>query len=139
MQNRTQSGEARELRVLLAAVFEALNIPHPATVGDAETHNRIILDRVLDARVALEGVLRRGDDPGWSAEYLRVRLTEKPATGYRAASLAERPGTNVPGDQAADEDERARRSVDAQFPVVARFLADDRASETTDAERGEGR
>ncbi|MGP4092570.1 hypothetical protein [Streptomyces sp. KR55] len=73
-----------ELRELLAAVLEAIAIPHPATVGDGEVHGRILLDRVMDARVALEGVLQRGDEPGWSADYLRERLAEKPATGYRA-------------------------------------------------------
>lgn len=70
-------------RDLLRAVLEALAIPHPATVGDSEVHDRILMDRVMDARVALEGVLQRGDDPGWSADYLRARLAEKPATGYR--------------------------------------------------------
>lgn len=119
MTNRTESGDARELRVLLAAVFEALDIPHPATVGDAEAHDRILKDRVIDARVALEGVLRRGDEPGWSAEYLQGRLAEKPATGYRTAGSAVQPR-----DEAAEE--RVRRSVDAQFPAVAAFLADER-------------
>jgi hypothetical protein len=71
-------------RALLAAVLEALDIPYPATVGDSEVHDRILLDRVMHAKVALEGVLQRGDDPGWSADYLRSRLAEKPATGYRA-------------------------------------------------------
>jgi len=70
-------------RDLLAAVLEALAIPYPATVGDSEVHDRILLDRVMDARVALEGVLQRGDDAGWSADYLRSRIAEKPATGYR--------------------------------------------------------
>ncbi|MGW3408092.1 hypothetical protein [Streptomyces sp. NPDC000888] len=71
-------------RVLLAAVLEALDIPSPATIGDGEVYERILLNRVLDVRVALQGVLQRGDDPGWSADYLRARLAEKPATGYRA-------------------------------------------------------
>jgi hypothetical protein len=71
-------------RELLAAILEALDIPSPATVGDGEVHDRILLNRVTDAKVALEGVLRRGDDPGWSADYLRGRLAEKPADGYRA-------------------------------------------------------
>jgi hypothetical protein len=69
-------------RVLLKAVLEALDIPAPATVGDAEVHDRLLLDRVLDAKVALQGVLRRDDDPSWSADYLRARLSGKPATGY---------------------------------------------------------
>jgi hypothetical protein len=70
-------------RDLLRAVLEALDIPSPATVGDGEVYDRILLDRVMDAVVALQGVLRRGDDAGWSADYLRARLAEKPATGYR--------------------------------------------------------
>lgn len=76
-------------RALLAAVLEAIALPYPATVGDAEVHDRILLDRVIDARVAIEGVLQRGDEPGWSADYLRARLAEKPAVGYRVAG--ERP------------------------------------------------
>jgi len=121
--DRTEPSAA-ELRQLLAVVLEALDIPSPATIGDGEVYDRILLDRVLDARVALGGVLRRGDDPGWSADYLRARLAEKPATGYRAAGSAEQ----LHDDQ-ADEAERARRSVDAQFPVVAEFLAKERADE----------
>ncbi|WP_455360000.1 hypothetical protein [Streptomyces sp. SYSU K21746] len=74
-----------ETRVLLEAVLEAIAIPHPATTGDGEVHDRILADRVMHARIALENVLNRGDDPGWSADYLRTRLTEHPATGYRAA------------------------------------------------------
>lgn len=70
-------------RNLLQAVLDALDIPSPATVGDSEVHDRILLDRVMHAKVALEGVLQRGDDPGWSADYLRARLAEKPPTGYR--------------------------------------------------------
>lgn len=84
MQNRTESGEARELRVLLEAVLEAVAIPYPATIGEEERHNEILNDRVMDARIALEGVLHRGDEPGWTADYLRTRLAERPATGYRA-------------------------------------------------------
>ncbi|MDX3689928.1 hypothetical protein PV726_06170 [Streptomyces europaeiscabiei] len=70
-------------RDLLRAVLDALDIPAPATVGDGQVHDRILLDRVMDAVAALRGVLRNGDDPGWSADYLRARLAEKPATGYR--------------------------------------------------------
>lgn len=86
MNDRTPNptpGRPNELRALLAAVLEAIALPYPATIGDAEVHGRILSDRVIDARVALEGVLHRGDDPGWSADYLRSRLAEKPATGYR--------------------------------------------------------
>lgn len=70
-------------RVLLAAVLEALDIPSPATVGDSEAHREILASRAMDAVIALRGVLDQGDDPGWAADYLRARLAEKPATGYR--------------------------------------------------------
>lgn len=70
-------------RALLAAVLEALDIRHPATVGDSEAHGEILASRVMDAVTALRGVLQEGDDPGWSADYLRSRLAEKPADGYR--------------------------------------------------------
>lgn len=72
-------------RALLAAVLEALTIPHPATIGDSEVHGRILADRAMHASIALENVLHRDDYPGWSADYLRARLAEHPPTGYRAA------------------------------------------------------
>ncbi|GAB2960143.1 hypothetical protein [Streptomyces heilongjiangensis] len=75
--------EARELRQLLAAVLDALDIPNPATVGDRERFHQVLGDRALDAVTALRGVFQHGDDAGWSADYLRARLAEKPATGYR--------------------------------------------------------
>jgi hypothetical protein len=83
MPDRTPSSS--ELRALLAAVLEAIAIPHPATIGDGEAHGAVLADRVMHARIALENVLQRGDDAGWSADYLRARLGEHPPTGYRAA------------------------------------------------------
>lgn len=70
-------------RVLLAVVLEALEIPSPATVGDSAAYRELLASRAMDAVIALRGVLDQGDDPGWSADYLRARLAEKPATGYR--------------------------------------------------------
>ncbi|MET7900364.1 hypothetical protein ABZS86_02425 [Streptomyces sp. NPDC005355] len=72
------------VRELLRAVLEALDIHAPATVGDGEVHDRLLADRAMHAVIALRGVLQDGDDPGWSADYLRARLTEHPTTGYRA-------------------------------------------------------
>lgn len=74
-----------EATSLLAALLEALDIPHPATVGDGEAHDRILAQRVMHARIALGSVLERDGDPGWEADYLRARLAEHPPTGYRAA------------------------------------------------------
>ena len=126
MTDRTEP-TAGELRQLLAVVLEALDIPSPATVGDSETHREILAHRTMDAVVALRGVLHQGDDPGWSADYLRTRLTERPATGYRTW------GTDKDAiEDQDDERERVRRSVDEQFPAVARFLADERAREDSE-------
>jgi len=82
MTDRTTSPD--ELRSLLAAVHEALAIPHPATIGDGEVYDRVLAARVMHARIALESVLVRADDPGYSADYLRARLAEHPPAGYRA-------------------------------------------------------
>lgn len=72
-------------RDLLAAVLEAVDIPPASTVGDAEVRDQILRDRMIDVRVALERALRQGMDPAWEAAYLRARLAEKPASGYRTA------------------------------------------------------
>lgn len=71
-------------RDLLAAVLEALDIPNPATSDDEKVHDSILRHRAIDARIALRGVLADGDDPAWSASYLRAKLAEMPAVGYRA-------------------------------------------------------
>lgn len=69
----------------LRAVREALDIPHPATVGDGETHDRILQERVRHAVVMLRSVLEpdRHPDVPWSTAYLRDRLAEHPAEGYK--------------------------------------------------------
>lgn len=71
------------MRTLAEAVLDALAIPHPATIGDGPAHAEVLGARVMHARIALENVLQRGDDPGWSADYLRTKLGEHPPTGYR--------------------------------------------------------
>ncbi|MEU2598427.1 hypothetical protein ABZ669_14545 [Streptomyces hirsutus] len=69
---------------LLAAVLEALDIPHPATVGGTEAHDRLLNARAVHARIALRSALDDGPDlgPAWNAQYLRERLAEHPVTGY---------------------------------------------------------
>lgn len=73
-----------EMRDLLAAVLEAIDLPHPATAGGAEVHDRLLSARVMHARVALRNLLDDGPDlgPAWSAKYLRERLAEQPVAGY---------------------------------------------------------
>jgi hypothetical protein len=70
----------------LEAVREALSIPHAATVGDDEIRTKILLERVGHTVVMLDSILR-GEHPApdavWSIGYLRARLAEHPATGYK--------------------------------------------------------
>ncbi|MGH3263111.1 MAG: hypothetical protein ACRDNS_14060 [Trebonia sp.] len=69
----------------LRAVREALDIPRPATVGDGEAHDRILEERVMHAVVMLRSILEldRHPDVPWSTAYLRDRLAEHPAEGYK--------------------------------------------------------
>lgn len=69
---------------LLKAILEALDIPSPATVGDGEVHDRILLERVMHVKTALRSELE-GHPIGieWTTEYLRERLADCPPVGYR--------------------------------------------------------
>ncbi|MFF3060887.1 hypothetical protein [Streptomyces sp. NPDC057909] len=73
------------IRGLLTAVLEALDIPHPATVGDSEIHDRLLADRAMHAVIALRSALDDKPlmDVEWTTTYLRERLAEHPPTGYR--------------------------------------------------------
>lgn len=71
-------------RVLMEAVLEALTMPSPASLADRDVHDRILADRVVYVRIVLESALKNADDVDWAARYLRGRLAERPATGYRA-------------------------------------------------------
>lgn len=73
-----------DVRDLLTAVLEALDIPHPATVGGDEVYARVRNERATHAVVALRSVL--DDKPlmgiEWTAAYLREQLVFHPPTGY---------------------------------------------------------
>jgi hypothetical protein len=73
------------VRELLAAVLEAIDLPHPATVGDEPAHRELLAGRAMHAAVALRTVLaaERDGEPAFSTAYLRERLAEMPADGYR--------------------------------------------------------
>ncbi|WP_367574103.1 hypothetical protein [Streptomyces griseoaurantiacus] len=85
MQDRTPD----VVRDLLAAVFDALDIPAPATVGGSEAHDRVLNDRAVHAKIALRDVLD-GAPLGveWTTRYLRERLAESPPTGYVTSAQA---------------------------------------------------
>ena len=73
-------------RDALTAVLEALNIPHAATVGEDETRTKILLDRARHTVIMLESILDGSHpqpDVPWAVAYLRTRLAEHPAEGYR--------------------------------------------------------
>lgn len=68
----------------LQAVLEALDIAHAATVGYAEIRTAILVERAGHAKLMLATVLGQDHhDPAWAVAYLRDRLAEHPATGYR--------------------------------------------------------
>lgn len=78
------------VRDLLAAVLEAIDLPHPATTGGAAVHDQLLVDRVTHARIALRSVLDDdAPDTAWEAEYLRKRLAQHPVTGYVTTEQAD--------------------------------------------------
>jgi hypothetical protein len=79
-------GPAREaLLDALRAVHEAIGIPHSATVRDQEVRDAILVERVGHAVAMLDGILGVDAfiDVPWSVAYLRARLAEHPAAGYK--------------------------------------------------------
>ncbi|MEU5707897.1 hypothetical protein [Streptomyces flaveolus] len=78
------------VRDLLTAVLEAIDLPHPATFGGSEAHDRLLNERAVHARIALRSVLDR--DPAtveWTASYLRERIAKHPITGYVTVDQAQ--------------------------------------------------
>lgn len=45
------------VRDVVRAVPEALDIPHAPSVGDRETHDRVMSEQAMDATIALRSVL----------------------------------------------------------------------------------
>jgi hypothetical protein len=75
---------AGEYRAALEAVREALGIPYAATTGEDAKRTEILKERVMHALVMVEAVLGDGHSPvAWYVAYLRDRLAEHPAHGYR--------------------------------------------------------
>lgn len=75
-----------DVRELLSAILDAINIPHPATIGDTAEHHRVLAERAMHAVIALRSALDDATVMGidWTTEYLRKRLDEHPPTGYTA-------------------------------------------------------
>lgn len=97
----SDKSSAPELRALLAVVLDALTLPY-----DTPDYGRRILDRAMWARTAVKGALTEDPaDIGWEADFLRGKLA---------------------AEQADAEKKAVQASVDRAFPVVARFLAEER-------------
>lgn len=77
------SDTAADVRALLDAVLEAIDIPHPATVGDQDAY-RAVLDRRLGLAVivARAALAEEPDSIAWNTAYLHRKLAEHPPTGY---------------------------------------------------------
>jgi hypothetical protein len=69
----------------LAAVREAIDIPHAATLGDEARRAHVLAARVMRAVICLEALTGKHADREVAGEvaYLRERLAEHPAEGYK--------------------------------------------------------
>jgi hypothetical protein len=75
---------AADLLDALAAVREAIGIPHAATVGDAETRDAILVERAMHVVVFLDsGAASDPDRIRHGVAYLREQLAKHPAAGYK--------------------------------------------------------
>ncbi|MDQ1039665.1 hypothetical protein QFZ75_006081 [Streptomyces sp. V3I8] len=86
------TGLPEPVRDLLAVVLEALDLPHPATIGGCEAHDSLLNSRAVHARIALCAVLDEDGPnmgPSWNARYLRERLAEHPVAGYVTVDQAQ--------------------------------------------------
>jgi hypothetical protein len=86
-----------KIRELLGAVLAAIDIPYPATLGDATRHRELLAERVMHATITLRHVLAREGtrfpaDLPWETAYLREQLTAHPPAGYKSGPW---PGTPV--------------------------------------------
>lgn len=70
-----------DVRDLLAALYEALDVPSPdITVADEKAHYELIERRAFDARIVIASLLKHDDvDPGATAQ-LREWTAARPVT-----------------------------------------------------------
>lgn len=75
----------QEVRDLLAAVLEALDVPNGATVADQAIREGVLHDRALDVVIRLDWIVNHpvlAGDLAVETARLRARLAEHPPTGY---------------------------------------------------------
>lgn len=98
-----ESEVVRDLLDALQATREAIDIPYPATVGDGRKRDEILGERVMHAVLILRAVLAGDlDHVPYDTAYLRERLAEHPAEGYRTwnQAVAEHQRKAAPGGAA---------------------------------------
>ncbi|HEY3714373.1 MAG TPA: hypothetical protein VGL39_07600 [Jatrophihabitantaceae bacterium] len=81
-ENYVPSWRGRAYREMLAAVLDAIDLPHPATIGDGEIHDQVLKQRAMHAVISARTVLERPDGTSWDVAYLRERLAEHPTDSY---------------------------------------------------------
>lgn len=87
------AGLPDDVRELLAAVRDALDIPLPGlTDADERAHSMLLRQRRIIAAVALKAVLDVDCDPARQAAWLRGRIAETPVTYAVWVLPAERDG-----------------------------------------------
>lgn len=80
-----EAADAAQLRELLAAVVEALDIPSAATLGGDEVRSAMLADRAMTTVVTLRAVV--AGLPRWATianetAHLREHLGARPVRGY---------------------------------------------------------
>ncbi|MEU6373961.1 hypothetical protein [Streptomyces sp. NPDC046909] len=111
---------------LLAAVRDALDVPLADRPVDDAVRAELLTRRAADTRVILELLLQHGD-VARSVERLREWTAEHPVA-YATWKARTEQATAEEADL-LDEGEAVRRSVAAQFPTVAAFLAEERGEQ----------
>jgi hypothetical protein len=89
-----------DVRDLLAAVLAAIDIPHPATIGDQPAQREVLAERAMHAAITLRAVLRLDGtlhpaDLAWETAWLRQQLAEHPPAGYKTGPWPSTPVDRV--------------------------------------------
>jgi hypothetical protein len=79
---------SHDVRDLLGVMLAAIDIPYPATIGDAARHQEVLAERAMHAAITLRRVLEVNGagfpgDLGWETAYLREQLAAHPPAGYK--------------------------------------------------------
>lgn len=87
---RKHLAATRDVRSLLEAVLEAIDLPFAATTTDNEKRARILDERARLAVIVARAALAEDPDSiAWNADYLRTHLAAYPTTAYTAQAIPE--------------------------------------------------